>query len=85
MRKHQWSVRKTAEVLGRSVGGISEDLRLSLALRVYPEVDEFRRKTDALEYLRDKGKIRIYTGHTWSDKEIQAIIETLKEQLKEEE
>lgn len=77
-----WSLRKTAEVLGRSVGAISQDLRLSLALRIYPEVGEFKNKNDALEYLRERGKCLMYPCKEWSQAQRDDIVESLLELVK---
>lgn len=76
-----WSIRKTAEVLGRSLGSISEDLRLSLALRIYPEVSEFKCRQDAIEFLKLKGKCSIYPYRVWSSEQVNDIVESLRESL----
>ena len=77
-----WSERKTARELNRSIGSVSEDLRLSLALRIYPEVSEFKTREEALDYLKRKKKCHLYTCNTWSGKEIEGIITDLDEQVK---
>lgn len=76
------SVRKTAEELGRSYGAISEDLRLSLALRIYPEVAEFNKRIDAINYLKDRGKCLIYPCKDWTLKQREEIMESLMELVK---
>lgn len=49
-----WSVRDTAKALNRSIGAISEDLQLAEFLRAHSEIANFRRQTDALEWMRKK-------------------------------
>ena len=76
-----WSIRKTSEYLGRSLGSVSEDLRLSLAIRFYPEVSEFRCRQEAIDFLKLKGKCSIYPYRDWSAEQVKVIVESLKENL----
>ena len=76
-----WSVRKTAEMLGRSLGSVSEDLKLSLAMRIYPEVSEFKSRQDAIDHLRLKGKCSLYPYRDWSGEQVSDIVESLKGSL----
>jgi len=78
-----WSFRRTAEALNRSIGSISDDLRLSLALRIYPMLCEFHNKDSAMNWLKFKGKCHLYSYREWSDKQIQDILDYLKAELED--
>lgn len=77
-----WSVRKTALSLDRSLGSVSEDLKLSLALRIYPEVSEFKTRDEAISYLRRKKKCTTYPCGKWSVQEIRDIIMAISSEFK---
>ena len=78
-----WSFRSTSESLNRSLGSISEDLRLSLGLRIYPMLAEFHTKEAALAWLRVKDKCRSYAYRDWSAEQVNDILTYLKEELKD--
>lgn len=48
-RDEEWSYRKTCEVLGVSIGGLSSDLELALAIRTFPELAGAKTKRKAYE------------------------------------
>jgi hypothetical protein len=73
-----WTVRKTADALNRSIGSISEDLRLSLAIRIYPAVAEFKSRDQALEWLKATGRCQIYPCREWSRIQKEEIFDSLK-------
>lgn len=77
----EWTFRKTAEELNRSLGSVSEDLRLSLALRIYPMLCEFHSKDSAMSWLRERGKCNIYSYRHWSEHQIQDILDYLRTEL----
>lgn len=83
LEEPHWNVRKTAEALNRSIGSISEDLRLSLAIRIYPAVGELKGREVALEYLRDRGKCQLYPCKDWSRTQLEEIFDSLKGYLKD--
>lgn len=83
LSKSLWSIRKSAIDLNRSMGSVSEDLRISLALRIYPEVSEFRTREEALEYLKRRNKCAHYPCNQWSIDEIKIIISSLSQSLKD--
>jgi hypothetical protein len=78
---YSWSARDTAKSLGYSVGAVSENLRLSMAMRIYPEIGEFKSRSDALEWLTIRGKCRIYLCREWTRAEISELISILTEEL----
>ena len=47
-----WTLQKTAKLLDRSVGRISEDLMLARYMKTHPRVETFSTVQDALEYCR---------------------------------
>lgn len=47
-----WSSRKTAEFLDRSIGGISEQIQIAKALQVLPELGDQKSAKDALKILK---------------------------------
>ena len=47
-----WSQRDTAELLGKSVGGVAEDINLAHALEVFPQLKEAKTKSDATKLLK---------------------------------
>lgn len=52
-----WTVEKTAKVLCRSVGSVSQDLLLASWLRTHEkQLKRFRNAKDALEFVRSKKK-----------------------------
>lgn len=54
------TLRDTAAELKRSVGRVSEDLQLDMAMRQYPRVETFSTVQEALDYIRNiKRKIRL--------------------------
>lgn len=57
------------------------DLRLSLALRIYPEVEEFNTKEQAYEYLQRKQKCLNYPCANWTEFERSEIIEALRQEI----
>jgi hypothetical protein len=73
-----WSTRKTAKELNRSVAAVSEDLRLSLALRIYPELSELHTKDAALKILQRRGKCKNYPCGKWAHDEIESIVKGLQ-------
>jgi hypothetical protein len=50
----KWTLRETAQELGRSVGRISEDLLLNSWLKTDPRVDRFVKVEEALDYVRKR-------------------------------
>src|SRR5215510_12343326 len=76
-----WSLRRTAEELNRSLGSISEDLRLSLALRIYPMIQEFHTKESAMCWLRQKGKVQLYSYRSWDETQIRDVLDYLQPEL----
>ena len=47
-----WSGRKTAELLDRSVAGVSRDIQLAKAIEVLPELGSFKTADEALKVLK---------------------------------
>lgn len=47
-----WSKRDTADLLGKSVGGVTEDINLAHALEVFPQLKEAKTKQDASKLLK---------------------------------
>lgn len=76
-----WTIRQTAESLNRSNGGISEDLRLSMGLRVIPMLDNFLNRYEALEYLRFVHKCENYDCRNWTQEQIKNILDSLFDEL----
>lgn len=52
-----WSTRKTAKELNRSNGAISELIQLAIFLRVYPRIERFINKTDAIRFMQERKKM----------------------------
>jgi len=48
----EWSGRKTADMLKRSIGGVSESLKLAQALEDVPDLAKIKKKKDVLKFLR---------------------------------
>lgn len=84
VNEKDWSIRKTSKMLNRSLGGVSEDLRLSHALRIYPEVNDISTRIDAMDYLARRGRCKSYPCGDWKVEEIQEIITNLKQELEVE-
>lgn len=52
-----WTLKKTAKALSRSIGSISEDLMIVRWWRIHPRrVENFTTASDCLEWIRDKEK-----------------------------
>ena len=47
-----WSKRDTAELLGKSVGGVVDDINLANAMEVFPQLKEAKTKNDANKLLK---------------------------------
>lgn len=47
-----WSGRKTAALLNRSIGGVSESLKLAQAMEDVPDLAQIKKKKDVLKFLR---------------------------------
>lgn len=50
----EWSLRDTAKVVNRSVGKVSEDLRLAKAMRIWPKIETCPSRAEALVYMLKK-------------------------------
>lgn len=46
------SMRDTAKMLGQSVGGLSDDIKLAQAIEVFPQIKEAKTKSDAMKMLK---------------------------------
>lgn len=67
----EWSGRKTASLIGRSVGGISEDLTMAKALEAVPELAKCKTENDAKKLLRKVGEhSRVKEARKKQDEEI---------------
>lgn len=53
----KWSTRRTAEQLNRSNGAISELLQLAIYLRIYPRIERFINRTDAIRFMQERKKM----------------------------
>jgi len=51
-----WSLRKTAELLGESVGGLSQDIQLAEAIEQVPELKQCKTKAEVRQLLKNLGR-----------------------------
>ena len=54
----KWTTVKTAKVLRRSIGSVSEDLMIARALKLYEnKLENFKYAYEALEFIREQQRI----------------------------
>jgi len=56
MIQASWRVSDTARALRRSIGGVSEDLKIVRAYKEFPQIEKITTAADALKFIRDYKK-----------------------------
>ena len=47
-----WAMKDTAELLGKSIGGVSDDIKMANAVEVFPQLKQAKTKNDAVKALK---------------------------------
>ncbi len=77
------SMRDTANMLGQSVGGLSDDIKLSKAMEVFPDIKNAKTKSDAMKMLKklNEGLIMSEIANRIKNKQLDTPIDKLRNDL----